>query len=110
MEVKDTLNIKSEFGDTPGSRYRKDGDHSGEAFLQDFLEPRFLKARNGGYILEVLLDGLWGSPSSFISGSFGLLSIKYTKEEVLKHIKLVSANQVRYQKYISEITNPTSEE
>lgn len=108
MQIKDILDIKSEFGDTPGSRYKKDGDHSGEAFLEEFLEPRFLKAKEGGYILEIRLDGLWGSPSSFISGSFGLLSIKYKKEVVLKHIKLASTNNIRYQKYLSEITNPTS--
>src|SRR4051812_40748036 len=108
MQVNDILDIKSEFGDTPGSRYKKDGDHSGEAFLEEFLEPRFLKAKEGGYILEVQLDGLWGSPSSFISGSFGLLSIKYSKEVVLKYIKLSTTNQVRLQKYLSEITDPTS--
>ncbi len=110
MEIKDTLNIKMEFGDSPGARYRKDGDHSGQAFLEEYLEPRFLKAKSENYILEILLDGLWGSPSSFISGSFGLLSKKYTKEIVFKHIKLTTTNQVRYQKYVAIINNPNSDE
>lgn len=109
MEVKDTINIKTEFGDTPGARYRKDGDHSGQAFLEDHLRPKFLKAQSGKYILEVLLDGLWGSPSSFISGSFGLLSMEYGKDEVLKFIKLKCTNQMTYQKYLNAIINPTSE-
>jgi hypothetical protein len=108
MEVKDKLNIKSEFGDTPGSRYRKDGDHSGEAFLKDYLEPRFLRALKEGYIIEIQLDGLWGSPSSFISGSFGILSTEYTPENVLKHIRFKSDNQVRLQKYLSVIKKPKS--
>jgi hypothetical protein len=108
MEIKDTLNIKTEFGDTPGARYRKDGDHSGQAFLEDYLKPKFLKAKEGNYILEVLLDGLWGSPSSFISGSFGLLSIEFGKDEVLKYIHLTTSNQITYQKYLKEISNPTA--
>nr|WP_315423196.1 hypothetical protein [uncultured Pedobacter sp.] len=109
MEIKDTLNIKAEFGDTPGARYRKDGDHSGQEFLEDHLRPKFIKAKESGYILSVVLDGLWGSPSSFISGSFGLLSIEFGKDAVLKHLQLVSSNKITYQKYISEINNPTAE-
>lgn len=109
MEIKDTLNIKAEFGDTPGARYRKDGDHSGQEFLEDHLRPKFIKAKTNGYILSVILDGLWGSPSSFISGSFGLLSIEFGKDEVLKYLRLISANKITFQKYISEINNPTAE-
>lgn len=108
MEIKDTLNIKKEFGDTPGARYRKDGDHSGQAFLEDYLKPRFLKAKNQGYILEIILDGLWGAPSSFISGSFGLLSIEFSAETVLRYITLICSNKITYEKYINEIKNPTT--
>ncbi len=108
MEIKDTLIIATEFSKTPGARYLKDGsNYSGETFLHNFLLPRFNKAVEGGYILKIVLDGVLGYPSSFVSGSFGKLSIEKTASLLLKHIVFESDdNPLRKEKIIFEINNP----
>lgn len=108
MIVNDTLIIATEFSKTPGARYLKDGSKfSGETFLNDFLRPRFNKAVDEQYILKIVLDGVLGFPSSFVSGSFGKLSIEKTSTLLLKHIEFVSDdNLLRKEKIIFEIQNP----
>lgn len=108
MNIKDTLVIASEFKDNPGARDREDGPHSGQEFLEDFLLPRFNKAKLQGYILLIDLDGVWGYPSSFVSGSFGRLAMEIGDEILLKHLKFKSdKNPIRIEKIINEIKNPT---
>ena len=59
------------------------------------------------YILEIDLDGVWGYPSSFVSGSFGKLSVKYDSKTVLKYIQFKSdESSIRKEKIISDIQNP----
>ncbi len=107
MEINDTLIIADEFTDTPGARSREDGEFSGQEFLEDFLLPRFEKAVEGQYILQIDLDRVWGYPSSFVSGSFGKLSMEKGAELVLNHINLKSeSNQLRIEKIEEEIKNP----
>jgi len=108
MEIKDTLIIAMEFSKTPGARYLKDGSKfSGETFLNDFLKPRFERAVAENYILKIVLDGVMGYPSSFVSGSFGKLSLDKTANLVLKHIMFESDdNPLRKEKIIFEINNP----
>jgi hypothetical protein len=108
MEIKDTLVIAIEFGDTAGARDYEDGAFSGKEFYDKFLLNRFNSAVEGGYILLIDLDGFWGWPSSFVSGSFGLLSQVKGAELVLKHIKFKSEkNPIKIDKAIHIITNPT---
>lgn len=101
------INVAKEFSRAPAARYRYEGKYSGQQFLEDILEPRFLEAKNKGVKLIIFLDGALGYPSSFVSGSFGKLSIKYTSSEVLAIIKLESSNNTRIEKIIREIQNPT---
>jgi hypothetical protein len=109
MKIKDTLVIAKEFGDTAGARDYEDGDFSGREFYDKFLKDRFVKARDGGYKLLIDLDGFWGWPSSFVSGSFGFLSMKYGSDLVLKHIDFKSdKNPLKITKAIYEIENPTA--
>lgn len=108
MEIKDTIVIATEFKDNPGARERADGPNSGQEFLEDILLPRFNKAVENDYILLIDLDGVWGYPSSFISGSFGKLSMDYGAELLLKHLEFKSdLNPMRINKVIAEINNPT---
>lgn len=107
MEIKDTLVIATEFTDTPGARDREDGEYSGQEFFEDCLLKRFDSSVKEGYILLIDLDGLWGCPSSFISGSFGELSMKYGPETVLSHLEFKSLKHpTRISKIIEEIINP----
>lgn len=108
MKIKDTLVVAKEFKDNPGARDRDDGPHSGQQFLEDILLARFNKAVEENYILLIDLDGVWGYPSSFVSGSFGELSMKRGPEILLKHLSFKSdKNPIRIDKIINEIKNPT---
>lgn len=108
MEIKDKIIIAAEFTDTPGARDRDDGPFSGQMFLEDILKPRFEKAIEGDYLLLIDLDDVWGYPSSFVSGSFGQLSMNMGAEILLKHLLFKSdKNPVRIDKVINEIKNPT---
>ncbi|MFY7666896.1 STAS-like domain-containing protein [Flavobacterium sp.] len=108
MKIQDTLVIATEFKDNPGARDREDGPHSGQEFLEDIFITRFNKAIDGNYIILVDLDGVWGYPSSFVSGSFGKLSMEIGSEILLKHLQFKSdRNPLRIEKVLNEIKNPT---
>lgn len=107
MEIKDTIMIATEFGDTAGARDYEDGDFSGKEFYDKFLLPRFQKALKENYILQIDLEGFWGWPSSFVSGSFGILSKEYDPQTVLKHLKIkCTSNPMKEEKAIYIIENP----
>lgn len=110
MEIKDTIVIVTDFTDTPGSRYRKDGSFSGEQFLEDLLLPKFEKAVEGNYKLLIDLDKVWGYPTSFVSGSFGKLSLSKGADLVLKHLVFKSdENKLRLEMIENEIKDPKND-
>lgn len=107
MTIKDKIIMVSDFSDHPGARYIKDGDFSGELFLNTILRPKFNKAVDGGYLLLIDLDKVFGYPSSFVSGSFGKLSIDKGDDTVLRHIQFKSdENSLRLEKILKEIKDP----
>ena len=85
-----TLNIAKEFTDSPGGRYRKDGRYSGEEFLDTLLRPAYEKAKAKGQKLVIELDDVYGYPSSFVSGSFGLLASECNQRGVFLGLRLRS--------------------
>ena len=106
MEIKDTFNYSQRVWYFAGARDYDDGPFSGKEFYDKFLQDRFVKAKDEGYILRIDIDGFWGW-SSFVSGSFGLLSMKYGAETVLKHLELKCVkNPLKITKAIYEINNP----
>ncbi len=107
MEIKDTIKISAEFARSLGARYRTDGKNSGQEFLEDILLARFEKAVKQSYVLLVDLNDLSGFPASFVSGSFGKLSVMKGSELVLDHLNFKSEdNRLRAEKAIREIRNP----
>lgn len=64
------VSVAKDFSDSPGGRFRKDGDNSGEAFREDVLIPKFTEAFESGKKLLLDLDGTFGYPTSFISEVF----------------------------------------
>lgn len=107
MQVKDKIEVAKDYTDTPGARYIKDGPFSGELFLNNILRPKFEKALKNGYKLLIDLDGVWGYPSSFVSGSFGKLSTEVGFKKVLEYIEFKSdENSIRLENIINEIKNP----
>lgn len=102
------ITIRTDFSDSPGARYRKDGPHSGQEFFETLLKPRFEEAVEQNVRLEIDLDGVWGYPSSFVSGSFGKLSLEKGADLVLDTIEFISReSETRKLRIISEIKNPT---
>ena len=102
------ITIRTDFSDSPGARYRKDGPFSGEEFYEKYLKPKFEEARINHVKLEIDLDGVWGYPSSFVSGSFGKLSIEKGSKIVLSTINFISHESVtRMNRIIEEIKKPT---
>ena len=107
MEIKDTIIIAKEFGDTAGARDYDDGDYSGKEFYDKYLLPRFEKAVEGNYSLLIDIDGFWGWPSSFVSGSFGLLSKEKGAKLVLGHLRFkCDSNPMKIEKAKFIINNP----
>lgn len=107
MEIKETIVVALDFHDDPGAREERDGLNSGARFLNELLEPAFKRAVDGNHILRIDLDGVFGYPSSFVSGSFGALSIKNGPELVLKHLTFKSDRRpIRIDKIKMEIAKP----
>lgn len=107
MKIGKTIVVAVDFADDPGAREEKDGVNSAKRFLDELLKPEFIKATKGGYILKIDLDGVYGYPSSFVSGSFGKLSIDYGSKLVLEHLDFKSDRKpIRKDKIIAEIMKP----
>lgn len=107
MKDKVVIVVRNDFSDAPGARYRKEGPHSGEEFYETLLKPKYEEAVERKVPLVIDLDGVWGYPSSFVSGSFGKLSIEYGEENVLKVLDLQSReSETRKDRIISEIKKP----
>jgi len=89
-----------EFTDTPGFRYKKLGEYSGEAFREDILKPLL---QQYDYI-DIDGSGIktWFNPS-FLSEAFGVLAQELGgKDVLLKRIRLFSpANPRLEEKFIS---------
>ena len=61
------INVAKDFTRFPSGRFRKNGDTSGEAFRENFLEKPISK----GERITVELDGTIGYGSSFLEEAFG---------------------------------------
>jgi len=83
------INIAEDFSETPGARYRSDGDFSGQEFFEDILEAKYLKLENNDKLL-INLDGTDGYATSFLDEAFGGLARKYGKTKILRCIKFES--------------------
>lgn len=89
-----TINIASEFTETPGPREKKDGPFSGELFREQFLEKYFLKDDDTKIIID--LDGVKGYAPSFLEEAFGGLVRKYGREKVLNKIEIRAIEKAYY--------------
>lgn len=74
MSDMKTISIAEDFSRYPSGRDAKDGDYSGEKFLNDHLKPKMLEAIRTEQKLVVSLDGLMSCGSSFLDASFGELA------------------------------------
>ena len=94
------IEIAKEFSISPSGRYRTDGPDSGEAFREDHL----VGALNESGMIEIILDGTSGYPSSFLEEAFGgLIRLGYfTRAELHDKLKIVAKNS-EYKRYIHAV-------
>ncbi len=87
------LSVAKDFSETPGPRCRKDGEFSGEGFLERHLEPAYLKARDEDGVLLIDLDGTAGYATSFLEEAFGGLARRYPRENVGERLEFKSDDE-----------------
>ncbi len=86
------IKIAGDFSETPGGRYRKDGEWSGEDFRERLLKPEF-EALTEGEKLTIDFDGGYGYPVSFLEEAFGGLARDFSADLVLSKLQFVSTEQ-----------------
>lgn len=96
------INIAQEFSETPGGRYRNDGEYSGEEFRESMLKEKFLEAWKNHDKLLIELDGGYGYPTSFLEEAFGGLARLYSPEEVGDTLEFVSDDEPSLKDEINE--------
>lgn len=78
-----TFSIAKQYTDTPGPRYRRQGEFSGEQFREEHLENLFNSYKMNREPIEIDLDGTFGYPTSFLEEAFGGLARIHPESEVL---------------------------
>ena len=85
--------ISKDFSDTPGARFIREGEYSGELFRKKFLEPKFKEALSKNEKLIIDLDGGYGYPTSFLEEAFGGLAREYNKKDILDTLEFISQDE-----------------
>ena len=87
------INISKDFTDTPGARYKSEGEYSGELFRETILIPKYVEAIAAKAQLKIELDGGFGYATSFLEESFGGLAREYDIQEVLRTLVFESNDE-----------------
>jgi hypothetical protein len=69
--IKIELSVATEFSRTPGPRYIREGNYSGELFREKLLSKVVKRAIDTGVTLWIDLDGTAGYGTSFLEEAFG---------------------------------------
>lgn len=108
--MKKIYSIVEKYTEYPGPRYRNQGEHSGQAFFEDVLDNEMGQAIKKDTQLLLDLDGTAGYGSSFLDEAIGNLVLKYTKDKVLKHLKIKSEIEPDWEEIIYRDIIPEWEE
>ena len=84
------INIPRDFTKSPGGRFKKEGDFSGEEFREKILLPKVQETLNNNLWLTVEVDGGFDYGSSFLEESFGGLARKTKEKRLLKILTIIS--------------------
>jgi hypothetical protein len=99
MKIR-TIHFTQEFTDTPGGRFRRHGDFSGEQFREEILRPAL--DQNDQVILD--LNGAFSFPPSFIDEALGVLVDQLGEEVVRQKLKIeLSGNPLATRKISDSI-------
>jgi hypothetical protein len=93
LTISKTICISRDFSETPGPRFRIEGDFSGEDFFERILLPAYEQTVAEGGTLLVDLDGTEGYATSFLESAFGTLARKFGSSQVLSHLHFKSDDE-----------------
>ena len=84
------IKISTDFSETPGGRFIKEGDYSGELFRDTVLLEKYELAESQDTDLLIDFDGCYGFGTSFLEEAFGGMVRIHKKMGMLKRLKLIS--------------------
>ena len=89
------FSIASDFSNTPGPRYRDEGDYTGEELRQDHLLPLIKQAAEDEKTITINIDGTHGYLTSFLEEVFGGLirDDGFSKDQLDTILKIVSEEE-----------------
>lgn len=96
------IKIAEQYSKTPGGRWKKLGNYSGEEFYESLLLPKYEEALSDGEKLIIYLDGARSYPNSFLDQSFGELARQKGVEEVRNRIFFKTDNFKWIVEYINK--------
>ena len=90
------INIAKDFTRTPGTRYKRNSDFSGEMFRDEVLLPNLKENRQ----VTVILDGTAGYTRSFLEEAFGgLVRVGKLSKETIESLLEIKAEDPAYELY-----------
>lgn len=104
------VKVLSDFSESPGPRYCKQGPDSGEQFYHDILNGKFFNAYQKNEILTLDLDGTDGYMSSFIDEAIGNLVYDFSGDIVSRYLQIVSNEEAVWLKLIKKQIIPEWEQ
>lgn len=87
------IKVARDFTDTPGGRYIKEGEFSGELFRKKILLPRYNEALQKKEKLLIDLDGCYGYATSFLEEAFGGLARELNDKNILNVLEFISRDE-----------------
>ena len=88
-----TISILSDFNESPGPRYCKQGKASGEEFYHKILNSKFADAIKSKQKLQLNLDGTDGYMSSFWDEAIGNLVFDFSSQKVNEYLEIISKEE-----------------
>lgn len=104
MEEQKISIVIADYSKSPGPRYCRQGDDSGEDFYHKILNEKFKNAFEQKLELEVNLDGPDGYASSFLDEAFGNLVFDFGLENVQSRVKITSNEEPEWIEMIKKET------
>lgn len=96
-----TISVAKDFTRFPSGRYKRNGNTSGEAFREQFMEPYI----RDGEEIAIELDGTIGYGSSFLEEAFGGLvrALKLSAADLKTRLHIVTSDTALFEEVNSYI-------
>ena len=96
------IDIYKDFSNTPGGRYRREGEYSGEEFRESIFLPAYERCEKYNQKLTINFDHCFGFATSFLEEAFGGLVRNHEKKSVMEHIEIISNDDETIPKLIKK--------